>query len=111
LSAEDQPEGIQVPVVWAGIEDAPIAFTNTFLCQFDLDQATFLLTFGQLTPPAFAGTPEEVAEQAENIEFVQIKPIARLSLSEARFRELIAVLQANVDQLERARTMRPGDPR
>ena len=43
--------------------------------------------------------------------FVPIKPIVRLALTPARARELAATLNANLDQLEEANKLHPGDPR
>jgi hypothetical protein len=109
---EGSPDSIAVPIVWSGPEDVPILFTNAFVSQFDLTLDAFILTFGQMTPPALIGaTPEELKEQAEQVTFVPVKPIARLSLTPRRMQEVIAALQANLDQLERASTMQPGDPR
>ena len=108
-----QPEGINVPVIWLGVEDVPILLATAFVSQFDgqtLDSIT--LTVGQVTMPAIVGrTDAERQEQLEQIAFVPIKPIARLGLTPARTRELIATLQANLDQLEQATKLRPADPR
>lgn len=109
---EGPPDAIAVPVVWSSPEDVPILYANTFVCQFEQTLDAFILTVGQLTPPALIGaTVEELREQAEQITFVAVKPVARFGLTRARLEELIALLQANLDQLERATTMRPGDPR
>jgi hypothetical protein len=109
---EGSPDSFAVPIVWAGPEDVPILFANAFVSQFDQTLDSFILTFGQMTPPALIGaTPEELREQAEQITFIPVKPIVRLSLTPTRLREVIASLQANLDQLERASTMQPGDPR
>lgn len=108
---EPPDDGIAVPVVWASPEDVPILFANTFVCQFDQTLDAFMLTVGQLTPPPLIGTPEEIRAQAEKVDFVLVKTVARLAVSPGRMRELIAALQANVDQLEQARRMSPGDPR
>jgi hypothetical protein len=111
--APQEPEGVAVPIVWAGVEDVPILYVNSFVSQFDSQTFdSFVVTVGQLTQPALTGaTPEDLAEQAEQISFVAVKPVVRLGLTTARMRELIATLQANLDQLEHANRMRPGDPR
>lgn len=104
---------VTVPIVWNAPEDVPILTANTFVCQFDSQDSSglFILTAGQLTPPALVGTPDEVEQQAREVSFVPVKPILRLGLTPFRLRELVAVLQANLDNWERARTMRQGDPR
>lgn len=110
---DDIPEGIAVPVAWLGVEEVPILLATAFVSQFDgqtLDSLT--LTVGQVTMPAIMGTTdEERKEQLEQVAFVPIKPIARLGLTPARARELIATLEANLDQLEQATKLRPTDPR
>ena len=112
MEAHEPPEGIAFPVIWSGPEDVPILFINAFVSQFDQTLDAFIVTMGQMTPPALLGaTPEEIRAQAEQISYVPVKPVVRLGLTLTRFRELIATLQANLDQLERASTMRPGDPR
>jgi hypothetical protein len=111
LAAADEPDRIAVPLVWAGLDDATIVYANSFLCQFDQDLQTFILSFGQSTPPVLVGTPDEVKRQAQEIEFIQVKPLLRVSLSEVRFEEFRQALGANLDQLEHARKVQPGDPR
>src|SRR5438105_104784 len=96
---EDRPDGVAVPIVWIGPEDVPILFTNAFVSQFD-EQGGFILTFGQMTPPAVFGTPDQIAEQVEQIEFVRVKPVARFGLTQSRLQELILLLQENLDQFE-----------
>jgi hypothetical protein len=108
---EDAPEQIQLPVVWTGADDVPILYINAFVAQFDADLGAHILTLGQLTPPALVGTPDEIAEQVAELEFVTIKTVARLAITPAKMQEVIGSLQANVDQRERAATLRPGDPR
>jgi hypothetical protein len=109
--AAEEPEAIQLPVVWSGVEETPMLYANSFLVQFDPQAlGSFLLTVGQLTPPALIGTPDEIREQAEQLSYVHCQCIARLVVTPAKLAELIAVLQANRDQYEQATTMR-GDPR
>lgn len=108
------PEGIAVPVVWLGPEEVPILHANAFVSQFDpqtLDSLT--LTVGQMTAPAIAAaTPEEREEQIRQVAYVPVKPVVRLALTPDRARELVATLQANLDQLETARNVREEeDPR
>jgi hypothetical protein len=110
LSQEEHPEGIAVPIVWNAPEEVPILVANAFVSQFDRD-GSFIVTIGQMTPPALVGTPDEVEEQARQVNFVPVKPFVRLGLSRARLEELIAILQANLEQSERARTMGGEDPR
>jgi hypothetical protein len=50
--ADEQPDQIAVPVVWVGVEETPIVYCNEAISQFDRDLETFIVTFGQLNPPA-----------------------------------------------------------
>lgn len=109
--AHEPPEAIQVPLVWAGVDDLQILFANAFVSQFDVDLQAFILTVGQVAPPALVGTPDEVAEQAHGIDFVSVRPLIRLALTAARMQELAQVLQGNLDQRDQAARLRPGDPR
>lgn len=111
--SNEESHSVEIPVAWLGPEDLPILQANAFVSQLDpqtLDSLT--LTVGQTTfPPIVGATPEERTEQARAVAFVPIKPIVRLGLTEARARELIAALEANLDQLETARNLRAKDPR
>jgi hypothetical protein len=109
--ADDDVQQVQVPVVWTGAEEVPILFANAFIAQVDVDLGAHILTVGQLSPPALVGTPDEIAEQVEELEFVTVKIIARIAFTSEKMPELISVLQANVDQRERTATLRKGDPR
>jgi hypothetical protein len=113
LMSDEVPPGVAVPVAWLGVEEVPILLATAFVSQFDpvtLDSLT--LTVGQVTMPAIMGNSDkERQEQIERIAYVPIRPIVRLGLTPARARELIATLQANLDQLEEATKLNPGDPR
>ena len=77
---------------------SPILFANAVVAQFDPDLGAHIVTIGQVTLPALIGTPEEVTEQAAELEFVTVKAIARLAFTPAKLQEVIETLQANVDQ-------------
>jgi hypothetical protein len=108
--ANEDVERFEVQGVWTGAESHPILFANAFAVQFDVDLGAHVLTIGQVMPPALLGTPDEVREQAEQIDFITIETLTRVAFTPQRMQELIAFLQANVDQRERAATLRPGDP-
>jgi len=78
--------------------------------QVQAEEGAFYLTIGQTLPPALIGTPQERAEQLEQIAYVPVKPVARLALTRSRLQELAALLQTNLDQYdEMTRQMREGD--
>ena len=94
---------IDVPLVWVGLDETPIVFANQVLAQFFTDE--FVLSFGQSFPPPILGaTDEERRKQAEEIAFVSVRPVARLSLNERRMRELVDILQKNLEMFDRSQT-------
>jgi hypothetical protein len=108
MDPTDPPQSFQIPLSWVGFEETPIAYANNFLIQFQSEGA-FVLGIGQATPPALVGTPQEVAAQMEDVTFVPVRTLARVALSPSKLRELIAALQANLDNWERIE--RNVDPR
>lgn len=105
--SQPEPEQFELPVTWVGLEEEPIYFANQILVQFQPDE--FVLALGQATAPPVLGTPEQVREQLEQITYVPIRPIARIGLTRKRIQELIAALQANLDNHDRA--VESTDPR
>jgi hypothetical protein len=103
---EETKQEVSLPIAWVGAEDVSIALANQFLSQVGL-QDEVVLTFGQLTPPALLGTPEQQQEQMKDIPFVSVKPIARLGLTKAGLDQLIEVLQQtqrNYEQVQKQKT-------
>jgi len=98
------PENRQFPVVWVGTEETPVRFANQVLGQIG-PQGEILLTFGQLTPPAFVGTQDQIAEQAKQITQVQTQTVARLVITRAGLDELIELLRQTADNADRAQEM------
>jgi hypothetical protein len=94
FNAAGQPERIEVPLVWVGVEDVQILFANQFLGQ--VQQQEIVLSFGQVTPPVLLGSPEQLAQQVRRLGFIPVKTVARFSMTRARLEELIGVLQATV---------------
>lgn len=105
----EQPDSIEVPIVWVGVEQLPVVFANQFVVQ--VDRGEVFLTIGQMVPPPIIGaTEEERRAQAENIEHVQVKPVARLVLTPSRLHELAAALETG-KSIHNAQEERFGDPR
>ena len=98
---DERPHHRAIPTTWIGAEDLPVLFVNTFVGQVQPQERAFYLSIGQTVPPALIGTPEEQAEQLEQIAYVPIKPIARLALTRSKMEELIAILQVNLEQYDR----------
>lgn len=92
----EEPQSVdsfQVRAAWVGVEDVPIVFVNQAIGQVD-DQGDVIITFGQASPPVIlGGDAEQQRQQIASIPFVQIRPVARLSLSTRRIHEVITMLQ------------------
>ena len=110
---EERPDAFERPVVWLGVEEVAILYANAFQSQIDSQTLdSIVLTIGQMTQPAISGaTEEERRRQAETVAYVHVKPVVRVGLTEARVRDLQAILGASLRQLEQARSMRPQGPR
>jgi hypothetical protein len=107
--ATDEPDGVPVPIVWVGADDLPVLHANQFVAQ--VDKGEVFLTIGQIVPPAIIGsTVEERRQQAEAIQYVPVKPVARLAFNPARLNELISVLQITKDNHDKQGEVF-GDPR
>lgn len=87
-----------IRLVWPQSQDTPIVFANHFLSQIVDD--TFIVTFGQLVPPALLGTDQERREQALHFKTLEIAPLARFILSPQHMRDCIRVFQENLNRYE-----------
>jgi hypothetical protein len=96
--AEERPDR-DIPLVWVGLDELPVLFANQFLIQHWQD--AFVVSVGQLVPPPVTGTPEEQAEEIDQISYVPVKPVARLGFTRERVRELIIFLEASLEQYDR----------
>jgi hypothetical protein len=105
MAEEPQPlELVQLRAAWVGVEELPIMFVNQAIAQVD-DHGDVIVTFGQASPPVIlGGTPEERRREIEAVQFVQIRPVARVSMSTRRIQEVINALQQTLANQEKART-------
>lgn len=86
------PEAIPLHLRWEGTQEIPIDFINQFAVQPG-DLSEIVVTFGQAATPPLMGTPEEQAEQARQIEYLPIKPIARFAFTRAGAERLASALR------------------
>ncbi len=107
--SEEDVHYFDVPLAWIGAEDLPVLFVNQIVGQVDPQDDAFYLTLGQTVPPALIGTPEQRRAQAEELAYLPVKPVARISLTRKKLEELVAVLQTNLDQHDEIRRMRGGN--
>lgn len=90
----NEEEAISLPLVYVGVEDVPLLFTNQFVIQHH--QNEFILTLCQVTPPILLGTKQERREQAKRLSYIPVKVVARIAFTRQRLVELISVLQENL---------------
>jgi hypothetical protein len=91
--------GLDLPPRWTDLDDVPILFANHFLVQQHPHE--FVISVGQLMEPPLVGSPEQVREQAAALTHVPVTTLARVGVTRDRLRELIAVLQASLDEHDR----------
>jgi hypothetical protein len=103
--AEESRERLDIPVAWEGLDSVPIVLANNALAQVG-QQDEIILSFGQLTPPPIFGDLEQQREQAQQIERLAIKPVARLGLTRAGLDDLIRILQGTRENYDRTREIR-----
>lgn len=89
-----KPPQKSVPLAIIGGDETPMLYANHFVIQNQ--QNEFILTAGQIAPPMLMGTDEEKAEQLEQVDYVPVKVVARIVVTETRLKELIDVLQTNL---------------
>jgi hypothetical protein len=100
MSSQVHPgDAFDLPLTWVEFDDVPILFANHFLVQHQLEE--FVLSVGQVTGPPLVGTPEEISEQAARVSEVPINTLVRVGLTRHRLTELIALLQAALDEHDR----------
>jgi hypothetical protein len=94
-------EGVEIPIVYVGVEDEPILLANQFVIQHQ--QNEFILTIGQIAPPILLGTEQERMEQAKQVAYVPVNVVGRFTFTRERLVELLQVLQTNLDRYDMGR--------
>ena len=107
LVTETQDSGISIAVRWVGLDEMPVLSANQFITQVSAfgqsgQPDDVLLTVGHVAPPAIVGSSEEQAQQARQLEFLPIRPIARISMTRHRLQELIGILTIAAEQYDQA---------
>jgi hypothetical protein len=97
----DEASGtLDLPLAWMDFDDTTILFANHFLVQHQPEE--FVVSLGQVTGPPVTGTPEQIREQVGELSHVPVFTLARVGLSRHRLAELIGLLQAALDEHDRA---------
>ena len=100
----DENEGRQVPAVWENLDGVPVLLANQFIIQHFQDE--FILTVGQMVPPALLGDEQARTAQLQRIEQVTVRPLARIAFTRARLTELIETLAAHREKYDQEKQER-----
>jgi hypothetical protein len=100
MSATPTGPTFGLPPTWIDYEDTLILFANHFLVQHEPNE--FVLSLGQLSPPPVTGTPDEIREQVSEMSHVPVHTLSRVALTRQRVVELIGLLQATLEEHDRA---------
>ena len=87
-------EEFKVPLRWEIPDDMDILWASNFTAQHSTRE--FILTFFQVSPPILL-EPTQEAIDAIAREGLRAKAVARIALTPAALKELINVLQTNLD--------------
>jgi hypothetical protein len=97
----DEAEGLAIPLVWTGLDDASIIYANQFAVQHV--QSSFLVSFGQVSPPMLLGSREARLAQARQLTQVPVRTLARYALSREDLVTFIGLLTENLKTFDATR--------
>jgi len=97
-ATEQRTQGYGLPLEWVEFDETPIHFANQFLIQHQPDE--FVLSLGQVTGPPVVGPPEH-RQMPVDMTHVPIMTLARVGLTRQRLVEMIALLQAELEDHDR----------
>ena len=100
----DQNAGREIPIVWENLDSVPVFLANQFMIQHFQDE--FILTVGQMVPPAILGDEAQREAQLRGIEQVSVRPLARIAFTRARLIELTQTLAAHGEKYDREQQAR-----
>jgi len=75
-------------------------YATNFVAQHTPNE--FVLSFYEVCPPVLLGSSEENRQQLEEMGYIAASCVARLILSPSGMRELIGVLEANLERYEQS---------
>jgi hypothetical protein len=93
------PKPKQVPLAWIGLEDTPIRLVNQCISQIQDD--AFVVSLGTLMAPPIFGPKEERLRLLEGLTSVPVQTVTRVALTYQGMKQLIGVLQENMDTYEK----------
>lgn len=94
-----QPEEVGIPLVWIGLEELSVQLANQAICQYTPD-GQFIVSIGQMAPPVLLGSPEEIRQEVKRLSHIAVKPLLRVNFSESSLRDLLRIIQTNLEQFE-----------
>jgi hypothetical protein len=83
-------------LAWTDFGDSPIVFANHFLVHHQPDE--FVLSLSQVTGLPLTGSAEQVAARTRELGSTPVRTLARVALTRRRVTELIALLQARLEE-------------
>jgi hypothetical protein len=88
-----------LPLTWTDFDDTPIMFANHVVVQHQPDE--FVLSLSQVVGPPLTGNADDRRAQASQVDHLNLHTLARVAMNRRRVVELIAVLQAELQDHDR----------
>ena len=104
MADPEAEEGVLLPILWEGLDEAEIKFVNQMLVQLGSPghEGEFIVTLGQLHPPGLMGDRDANREKLKTLPYVPVKVVSKLGIPVARVRELRDILTEMLDRYEAA---------
>ena len=106
IIAEPDPGGVEpvgIPLVWGTAGEAPVYAANQLAVQVDAlgDRPDLvILSLGHASAPILVGPGDRQREQLVKVKEVEVRVVARVSVSVGRLKEWAALLNRTIDALE-----------
>ncbi len=102
--ADQEDEGIALPLLWEGLDRAEISFVNQVIVQLGPpgNEGEFIVTLGQLHPPVLMGGEEANRAALAALPYVTVGVVAKVGMPVARVREFRDLLTRMLDTYEKA---------
>lgn len=101
---EQNTQPISLQINWRGAETVPVHLGNQFLLQYTTEG--YILSFGQVTPPAIIGP---TAEEIQAIEEIPIVVLGRVLMTPERTLALKNLLEGHLQQFDPELLKAPRD--
>lgn len=81
------------PIEWHFQEDLVARYATNMIVQRTENE--FIISFFEIKPPVFLGSPEEIAEQAKGIKSVRANCVAQIIVASGKMSSFIEALDRN----------------